>query len=132
MTKLSAELSRLVDAHVLSPAQSQDLEAAARADLLDALEASRRPAPMPRESSRSTVLEVLGYAGGALLLGAVIFLGFSFWDELERPARIGVALASFAGPRRRRRGPGGLEDPSRARPGSAGVGLLSPRASPGR
>ena len=97
MTKLSAELSRLVDAHVLSPAQSQDVEAAARADLLEALEANR-PAPMPRESSRSTVIEVLGYAGGALLLGAVIFLGFSFWDELERPARIGVALASFAVP----------------------------------
>ena len=97
MTKLSAELSRLVDAHVLSPAQSQDVEAAARADLLEALEADR-PAPMPRESSRSTVLEVLGYAGGALLLGAVIFLGFSFWDELERPARIGVALASFLVP----------------------------------
>ena len=98
MTKLSVELSRLVDAHVLSAAQSQDLQAAARADLLDALEASRRPAPIPRESSRSTVLEVLGYAGGALLLGAVIFLGFSFWDELERPARIGVALASFVVP----------------------------------
>ena len=97
MTKLSAELSRLVDAHILSPAQSQDVEAAARADLLEALEANR-PAPVPRESSRSTVIEVLGYAGGALLLGAVIFLGFSFWDELERPARIGVALASFAVP----------------------------------
>ena len=97
MTKLSVELSRLVDAHILSPAQSQDLQAAARADLLDALEAGRRPAP-PRESSRSTVLEVLGYAGGALLLGAVIFLGFSFWDELERAARIGVAVASFAVP----------------------------------
>ena len=98
MTKLSAELSRLVDAHVLSPAQSQDLEAAARADLLDALEETRRPAPIPRESSRSTVLEVLGYAGGALLLGAVIFLGFSFWEELERPARIGVALSAFVVP----------------------------------
>ena len=97
MTKLSGELSRLVDANVLSPAQSQDVEAAARADLLEAL-ASDRPAPMPRESSRSTVLEVLGYAGGALLLGAVIFLGVSFWDELERPARIGVALASFLVP----------------------------------
>ena len=83
---------------MLSAAQSQDLQAAARADLLDALEAGLQPAPLPRESSRSTVLEVLGYAGGALLLGAVIFLGFSFWDELERPARIGVALSSFLVP----------------------------------
>ena len=98
MIKFSAELSRLVDAHVLSRAQSQDLQAAARADLLDALEAGRRAPPLSRDSSRSTVLEVLGYAGGALLLGAVIFLGFAFWDELERAARIGVALASFAVP----------------------------------
>lgn len=98
MTKLSAELDRLVEAQLLSATQSEDLQAAAHADLLDAVEAGRRPAPMPRESSRSTVLEVLGYAGGALVLGAVIFLGFSFWDDLERPARIGVALASFVVP----------------------------------
>ncbi len=100
MIKLELRLNALVEEQVLTPVQSAELADAAQADLSDALTAAGQPAPRPDEpsSARSPVLDVLGYAGGALLLGAVIFLGYSFWDELERPGRIGVALAAFGIP----------------------------------
>ena len=41
------------------------------------------------------VLEVLGYIGGALLLGAVIFLTASYWDDLDRTGRNLVAVAAL-------------------------------------
>lgn len=42
------------------------------------------------------MLEVLGYVGGALLLGALLFLGVYFWDELDRTGRNLTAIASLA------------------------------------
>jgi hypothetical protein len=44
------------------------------------------------------VLEVLGYVGGALVLGAVIMLGSFFWDDLGSTGRKLVAVASLVVP----------------------------------
>jgi len=41
---------------------------------------------------------VLGYVGGALVLGAVIMLGTFFWDDLGNAGRKAVAIASFVVP----------------------------------
>ena len=49
-------------------------------------------------SKSSAVLEVLGYVGGALVLGAVIMLGSFFWDDLGSTGRKLVAVASLAVP----------------------------------
>jgi hypothetical protein len=43
-------------------------------------------------------LEVLGYVGGALVLGAVIMLGTFFWEDLGSTGRKAVAVASFVVP----------------------------------
>jgi hypothetical protein len=43
-------------------------------------------------------LEVLGYVGGALVLGAVVMLGSFFWDDLGSTGRKLVALASLVVP----------------------------------
>jgi hypothetical protein len=43
-------------------------------------------------------LEVLGYVGGALVLGAVIMLGSLFWDDLSNRGRKMVAVASVLVP----------------------------------
>jgi hypothetical protein len=43
-------------------------------------------------------LEVLGYVGGALVLGAVIMLGAFFWDDLGSAGRKLVAVASLVVP----------------------------------
>ena len=44
------------------------------------------------------MLEVLGYVGGALVLGAVIMLGTLFWEDLGTTGRKAVAIASFLVP----------------------------------
>ena len=44
------------------------------------------------------MLEVLGYVGGALVLGAVIMLGSFFWDDLGSTGRKLVAVASLVVP----------------------------------
>ena len=44
------------------------------------------------------MLEVLGYVGGALVLGAVIMLGSFFWDDLGSTGRKLVAVASVVVP----------------------------------
>ncbi len=44
------------------------------------------------------MLDVLGYVGGALLLGAVIFVGSTLWEDLGRSERIALALASLLVP----------------------------------
>jgi hypothetical protein len=55
--------------------------------------------PVPRSTTKSSaVLEVLGYVGGALVLGAVIMLGSFFWDDLGSTGRKLVALASVLVP----------------------------------
>jgi hypothetical protein len=43
-------------------------------------------------------LEVLGYVGGALVLGAVIMLGSFFWDDIGSTGRKLVAVASLVVP----------------------------------
>jgi hypothetical protein len=97
VNRLETELARLVEQQVLSSPQAQGLAEAARADRLD-------HQPVPDESpARSTprssaVLEVLGYVGGALVLGAVIILGSFFWDDLGSTGRKLVAVASLVVP----------------------------------
>jgi len=97
VNRLETELARLVEQQVLSSPQAQGLVEAARADRLD-----NQPVP-DKSAARSTlrssaVLEVLGYVGGALVLGAVIMLGSFFWDDLGSTGRKLVALASLVVP----------------------------------
>jgi hypothetical protein len=103
MDRLEAQLTRLVEEHVLTASQAQELADAARADRLDGQSVATEPAsalePVPRSTARSSaVLEVLGYVGGALVLGAVIMLGSFFWDDLGSTGRKLVALASVLVP----------------------------------
>jgi hypothetical protein len=103
MDRLEAQLTRLVEEHVLTASQAQELADAARADRLDGQSVATEPAsalePVPRSTARSSaVLEVLGYVGGALVLGAVIMLGSFFWDDLGSKGRKLVALASVLVP----------------------------------
>ena len=103
MDRLEAQLTRLVEEHVLSASQAQELADAARADRLDGQSVATEPAPaldpVPRSTTKSSaVLEVLGYVGGALVLGAVIMLGSFFWDDLGSTGRKLVALASVLVP----------------------------------
>ena len=107
MNRLKTQLARLVEQHVLSASRAQELADAALADRLDgqpdagrsdsgrsdaAESAHRSP------SKSSAVLEVLGYVGGALVLGAVIMLGSFFWDDLGSTGRKLVAVASLLVP----------------------------------
>jgi hypothetical protein len=72
MDRLQSQLARLVEQHVLSASQAQELVDAARADRLDGQPDAAHPdAAQPdaaqrgtRSTSRSSaVLEVLGYVG---------------------------------------------------------------------
>jgi hypothetical protein len=103
MDRLEGQLTRLVEEHVLTASQAQELADAARADRLDGQSVATEPAPASEPVQRSTtrssaVLEVLGYVGGALVLGAVIMLGSFFWDDLGSTGRKLVALASVLVP----------------------------------
>jgi hypothetical protein len=103
MDRLEAQLTRLVEEHVLTASQAQELADAARADQLEGQSVATEPAPAlepaPRSTTKSSaVLEVLGYVGGALVLGAVIMLGSFFWDDLGSTGRKLVALASVLVP----------------------------------
>ena len=97
MNRLETQLTRLVEQRVLSASQAQQLADAARADHLDEPLALGQPAS-PSTAKGSAVLEVLGYVGGALVLGAVIMLGTYFWGDLSDTGRKAVAVASFAVP----------------------------------
>jgi hypothetical protein len=95
--RLETQLGRLVEQQVISASQAQELLEAARADGLN-----RQSAPVesaPRSSPKSSaILEVLGYVGGALVLGAVVMLGAFFWDDLGSAGRKMVAVASLVVP----------------------------------
>jgi Predicted membrane protein (DUF2157) len=96
VNRLETQLARLVEQQVLSPDEARELTDAARADQMDG-----RPKPgsvAPSGPRSSAILEVLGYVGGALVLGAVIMLGTYFWDDLGIAGRKAVAVASFAVP----------------------------------
>ena len=97
MNRLETLLARLVEEQLLTSTQAQELVAAARADRLDGEAAPAES--VARSSPRSSaVLEVLGYVGGALVLGAVIMLGSFFWDDLGSTGRKLVAVASLVVP----------------------------------
>jgi hypothetical protein len=103
MDRLETQLTRLVAEQVLTASQAQELAEAARADRLDGQAVPTEPVPATQPTPRSTpkssaVLEVLGYVGGALVLGAVIMLGSFFWDDLGSTGRKLVALASVLVP----------------------------------
>ena len=97
MNRLETQLARLVEQQVLSAAQAEELVDAARADRLDGQSPTTNPASGGTPKG-SALLEVLGYAGGALVLGAVIMLGSFFWDDLGSSGRKLVAVASFVVP----------------------------------
>jgi hypothetical protein len=96
VNRLETQLALLVEQQVLSAAQAADLLDAARADRPDGRSLTAEPAS--RTPKGSAVLEVLGYVGGALVLGAVIMLGSFFWDDLGSTGRKLVAVASFVVP----------------------------------
>ena len=103
MDRLETKLTRLVEEHVLTASQAQQLVDAARADRMDGQSVSTVHTlvtePAPRLTTKSSaVLEVLGYVGGALVLGAVIMLGSFFWDDLGSTGRKLVAVASVLVP----------------------------------
>jgi hypothetical protein len=97
MSRLETRLARLVEQRVLSASQAEELVDAARADRLDGQSSVAEPAPRSTPKG-AAVLEVLGYVGGALVLGAVIMLGAFFWDDLGSAGRKLVAVASLVVP----------------------------------
>ena len=97
MNRLETRLARLVQQQVLSATQATELAEAARADQLDGRPVQQESVPRSTPKG-SAVLEVLGYVGGALVLGAVLMLGTFFWDDLGSTGRKLVAVASLAVP----------------------------------
>ncbi len=97
MNRLETQLARLVEQQVLSVSQARQLADAATADQVDGQPAAAGPA-LGSSPRGSAILEVLGYVGGALVLGAVIMLGTFFWEDLGNAGRKAVAIASFMVP----------------------------------
>jgi len=94
-TRLDDELRRLVSAGVLRQYQADALRDAAEADASPpdpgtAYAEPRPPRTPPVATHSSALIEVLGYIGGALLLGAVALLTLANWGEMSRAARIGT------------------------------------------
>ncbi|GAA1625534.1 hypothetical protein GCM10009744_11710 [Kribbella alba] len=113
-SRLDDELRRLVSAGVLRQYQADALRSAAAADAAQPTptpygsspygspqHGSGAPAPAvteppgpktprtpPTATHSSALMEVLGYIGGALLLGAVALLTIANWGEMGRAARI--------------------------------------------
>lgn len=102
-SRLDDELARLVSAGVLRQYQADALRSAAAADF-DSTPASTQgfPEPTTPRTSRqpptathsSALTEVLGYIGGALLLGAVALLTVANWGEMGRAARISTGTSA--------------------------------------
>ncbi|GAA2812811.1 hypothetical protein [Kribbella solani] len=111
-SRLDDELSRLVSAGVLRQYQADSIRDAADAEIDAALaDPGRPPAPaaapeQPAEpvqtkanrpltaSHPNALVEVLGYIGGALLLGAVALLTLANWGEMGRAARISTGTTA--------------------------------------
>jgi hypothetical protein len=95
-TRLDDELSRLVSAGVLRQYQADSLRDAADAEIEAALAGIAQPPVQPPAKPKSpptavhssALVEVLGYVGGALLLGAVALLTVANWGEMGRAARV--------------------------------------------
>lgn len=104
---LGRMLHELTEAGTLSPDQATQLWQAAQTDArraatpdqATALQDHRGAGPATSPPPRSTgVIDVLGYVGGALMLGALIFLGFTLWGDLTRLGRGAVAVAALLVP----------------------------------
>jgi hypothetical protein len=107
-TELGRRLGELTDQGVLSAEQARQLWQAAQQDQSppqDVVQQPReRPGTHPTDSRavattpNTGVLDVLGYLGGALLLGALIFVGFTLWGDLSRAGKTALAIVSFVVP----------------------------------
>ncbi len=105
---LGRRVRALTDEGVLTTEQAAQLWEAAQQDGGPAGDAGG--AATPTAASRGAeghdgastsslgVLDVLGYVGGALLLGALIFVGFTLWGDLTRGGKTALAIASFLAP----------------------------------
>ncbi len=114
-SRLDDELTRLVSAGVLRPYQAEALRSAAKADATPSPHGASSAARSgegaesnaPRESRAggerrtpptvphsSALVEVLGYIGGALLLGAVALLTVANWGEMGRAERISTGASA--------------------------------------
>src|SRR5690242_18589996 len=111
-SRLDDELSRLVSAGVLRQYQADSIRDAADAELDAALaDPGRRwqpaePSGEPRDAGQAqpkgppaathpnALVEVLGYIGGALLLGAVALLTLANWGEMGRAARVSTGTTA--------------------------------------
>ncbi|TDO69063.1 putative membrane protein DUF2157 [Kribbella sp. VKM Ac-2571] len=107
-SRLDDELSRLVSAGVLRQYQADSIRDAADAEIDAALADPGRPRPPqepegpapadaeppPAVGHTSALVEVFGYIGGALLLGAVALLTLANWGEMGRAARITTGAAA--------------------------------------
>lgn len=94
---LEQQLRTLVEKRVLSPEQATQLWQSAQQESAAAA-ATGPPGASPTRAGSAGVLDVIGYVGGALLLGAVIFVGATLWDDFSRGQRIALAVASFVVP----------------------------------
>ncbi|MER7244773.1 hypothetical protein [Kribbella sp. NPDC000426] len=110
-SRLDDELSRLVSAGVLRQYQADSIRDAADAEIDAALADPGRPLPKgapqtaqapepakpkapPVEAHPNALVEVLGYIGGALLLGAVALLTLANWGEMGRAARVSTGTTA--------------------------------------
>ncbi|GAA0590873.1 hypothetical protein HPO96_04625 [Kribbella sandramycini] len=108
-SRLDDELLRLVSAGVLRQYQADALREAADAEVTAALadQSRKRPEPPapppappvkprtpPAATHTNALVEVLGYIGGALLLGAVALLTLANWGEMGRAARISTGTSA--------------------------------------
>lgn len=107
ISPLGRRLRELSDEGVLTPEQAAQLQQLAHDDGVPAGGAAGDSTTLraggPADHHRAAtanlgVLDVLGYLGGALLLGALIFVGFTLWGDLSRGARTMLAIASFVVP----------------------------------
>ena len=106
-SRLDDELTRLVSAGVLRQYQADSIRDAADAEVDAALAGPgrTRPEPPPDEppakprtpptaTHSNALIEVLGYIGGALLLGAVALLTLANWGEMARAARVSTGTSA--------------------------------------
>lgn len=93
-SQLAAELAALTESNVLSPELADRLWQAALADA-EIAPALELPTSDRGQSGNPGLLDVLGYVGGALLLGALLFLGGTLWRDLSGLARDLVAFAAL-------------------------------------
>ncbi|MFK4086566.1 hypothetical protein ACI2LF_20825 [Kribbella sp. NPDC020789] len=103
-SRLDDELLRLVSAGVLRQYQAETLRDAADAEVEAAVAAATptrgvpaltpRPRTPPVAPHTNALVEVLGYVGGVLLLGAVALLTLANWGEMGRAARVSTGTVA--------------------------------------